>query len=94
MARVKLRPWRFGRSEKVRLCWLCSPYKTADGSWFVKAAFLRKGSYEPEILEFPWGTLPLLRMGRFYIDGYLIDNDPQFIPRSISINKALEKQST
>jgi hypothetical protein len=86
MARVRLRPWRFGRSEKMRLCWLCSPYKTADGSWFVKAAFLRKGSHEPEILEFPWGTLPLLRIGRFYIDGYLIDNDPQFMPRSISIN--------
>lgn len=86
MPRVRLRPWRFDRSEKVRLCWLCSPYKTADGSWFVKAAFLRKGSSEPEITEYPWGTLPLLRMGRFYVDGYLIDNDPQIMPHSISIN--------
>ncbi len=86
MSRVRLKPWRFGRDEKARLCWLCSPYKTADGSWFIKAAFLRKGSSDPEILEYPWGTLPLLRMGRFYIDGYLIDNDPRFIPRSIPIN--------
>jgi hypothetical protein len=69
----------------VKLCWLCSPYKTADGNWFIKAAFLRKGSSEPKIMEYPWGTLPLLRLGRFYIDGYLIDNDPRFAPRSISI---------
>jgi hypothetical protein len=60
MSRVRLRPWHFGKSEQVKLCWLCSPYKTADGNWFIKAAFLRKGSSEPEILEYPWGTLPLL----------------------------------
>lgn len=86
MPRVRLRPWQFGKGEKVRLCWLCSPYKSADRSWFVKAAFLRKGSTEPEILEYHWGALPLLRMGRFYMDGYLLDNDLHFTPRTISIN--------
>lgn len=37
-------------------------------------------------MEYPWGTLPLLRMERFYVDGYPIDNDPRFRPRSVSIN--------
>ena len=70
----------------MKLCWLCSPYKTADGNWFVKAAFLRQGSSDPELMEYPWGTLPLLRMGRLYVDGYPMDNDPRLRSYSISIN--------
>lgn len=81
MPRVKLRPWRFGKGERVRLYWLCSPYKSGDGNWVIRAYFLRENSSTLDIVEYPWGTLPLLRTGRLYVDGDLVENDPHFAPQ-------------
>lgn len=83
---LRLRPWPFGYDEKVRLYWLCSPYKTASGMWLLRAVFLNNDQSSPKFIEYPWGTLPALRIGRTYIDGLLekdaSENAPQrvFIP--------------
>jgi hypothetical protein len=86
MPKVRLRPWRFGKGERVRLYWLCSPYRGADGNWVVRAYFLRENSPTPEVVEYPWGTLPLLRTGRLYVDGDLVENDPRFSPQKTFIS--------
>lgn len=78
MPQVRLRPWHFGKTEKIKLHWICSPRRAADGRWYVKVAFLRENSAVPEFIEYPWGTLSLLRMGRSYVNGYLVENDPGF----------------
>ena len=68
---LRLRPWPFEKDEKVRLYWLCSPYKTADGTWLLKAIFLSDRQSSPKTVQYPWGTLPALRIGRTYVDGLL-----------------------
>jgi len=83
MPQVRLRPWHFGKNEKVRLYWICSPRRAADGRWLVKAAFLRENSTAPDFIEYPWGTLHLLRMGRSYVNGYLLERDPSFQPQRL-----------
>lgn len=83
MSSVKLRPWDFDKGEEVRLHWLCSPHRDNEGRWRVKAVFLTEGSPCFHVIDFPWGTLPLLRMGRSYVDGLLLKNDPRFKPQKL-----------
>lgn len=70
------------------LYWLCSPYRNSEGRWTVRAVFVsaaeeERGLFgdEPttyEISEFPWGLLPNLRVGRFYVNGVLeTDREPE-----------------
>ena len=74
MPRLRLRPWPFGKDEKVRLYWLCSPYKTAAGTWLLRAVFINDDQSSLKVVEYPWGTLPALRIGRIYVDGLLEEN--------------------
>lgn len=69
MPKVKLNPWNFPKGKRVRLYWLCSPYRKPNGDWTIKAAFQSERENSLEILEFPWGTLPALLVGYYYIDG-------------------------
>lgn len=83
MSSVKLRPWDFDKGEEVRLHWLCSPHRDNEGRWRVKAIFVTEGCPYFHPIDFSWGTLPLLRMGRSYVDGLLLKNDPRFKPQKL-----------
>lgn len=74
---LRLRPWPFGKAERVRLYWLCSPYKTADGTWLLRAVFVNDDQSSPRVVDYPWGTLPALRMGGIYVDGLLQKEDSE-----------------
>lgn len=88
MAKLTLRPWNHPKNKRKLLYWLCSPYRSNDGRWTVRAVFVsaadeERGLFgdEPttyEISEFPWGLLPNLRVGRFYVNGVLeTDHKPE-----------------
>ena len=68
MKTLKLRPWPFKKDEEVELYWICSPFYKPQIGWFVKVAFKRNN--EIKLIEFPWGTLPYLRTGQKYKDGF------------------------
>lgn len=40
MKKLKLRPWEFEKDEKMRLYWLCSPFRDETGRWTIKAVFV------------------------------------------------------
>lgn len=81
MAKLTLRPWSHLKNKRMLLYWLCSPYRSSEGRWTIRAVFVsaaeeERGLFgdEPatyEISEFPWGLLPNLRVGRFYVNGVL-----------------------
>jgi hypothetical protein len=82
MAKLTLRPWKYPKNKKMLLYWLCSPYRSADGKWTIRAIFVSAaeeeiGLFEDgipttyDISEFPWGLLPNLRVGRIYVNGIL-----------------------
>lgn len=48
MAKLKLRPWEYEKDEKMRLYWLCSPFKNDKGRWTIKAVFVPDS---PEIFD-------------------------------------------
>lgn len=89
MAKLTLRPWKYPKNKKMLLYWLCSPYRSADGKWTVRAIFVsaadeERGLFEDgipttyDISEFPWGLLPNLRVGRVYVNGILqTDYNPE-----------------
>lgn len=85
MPKVKLRPWKFPKGKRVRLHWLCSPYRKANGDWTIRAAFLPEGETTFEILEYPWGTLPALVVVFDYIDGSPEKQAPEIIGQRIFI---------
>lgn len=68
MASLRLRPWPFEKGETVELYWFCSPYLNKQGRWRLRVAFLTK-SKEIEIIEYPWGILPFIKLGQKYVDG-------------------------
>lgn len=84
MSKVRLRPWSFGKGERVKLHWLCSPHRDPDGKWLVRAVFVRENYLFYDYIDYPWGTLPLLRMGRSYANGHLLENDPNFAPQKLT----------
>jgi hypothetical protein len=82
MAKLTLRPWKYPKNKKMLLYWLCSPYRSANGKWTIRAIFVsaadeERGLFEDgipttyDISEFPWGLLPNLRVGRIYVNGIL-----------------------
>ncbi|HKQ04866.1 MAG TPA: hypothetical protein VJ464_07025 [Blastocatellia bacterium] len=83
MPSLRLRPWPFDKNSRVLLYWICSPFKDTWGFWRVRVAFLdsapsSSGKETIRLVDYPWGTLPILRIGRFYVDGLPV-NGP--IPR-------------
>lgn len=70
MPDLALRPWPFAKDQEVWLHWLCSPYRDAGQRWLVQAVFIVKGSNTLVTVEYPWGTLPILRLGQTYVSGY------------------------
>ena len=72
MRALKLRPWPFKSYEEVELYWLCSPFLKPQIGWYIKVAFKLKN--EITMVEFPWGTLPYLQLGKKYKDGLPLEN--------------------
>lgn len=68
MATLKLRPWPFSSQEVVELCWFGSPFTDTTGKWRIQVAF-RKTDGSIQMVSYPWGTFPVLRLGQFYRDG-------------------------
>lgn len=85
MPKLKLNPWTFGKGERARLHWLCSPRREANGNWTVRAAFMPEDGSQFKILEYPWGTLPALIIGFDYVDGVPEKQAPDAIGRRIWI---------
>lgn len=87
MAILRLRPWPFKKDEVVELYWICSPYRNTRGRWRIKAAFLSKNG-KLTIEEFPWGSLPYLRVGQKYADGRPSDLLRSGMPGNVTISDA------
>jgi len=62
--------------EEFELFWICSPKKNVKGNWRLVAYFLNSKK-DIEVVCFPLGILPLLRMGYYYIDGDLSKRKPK-----------------
>ncbi len=90
MPKLKLRPWKFPKGQKVILYWLCSPFRQADGSWVIQAAFLPPNSADFEVYEYPWGTLPALNVGWYYVDGLPAGPTPDILNQNIFVHKLNE----
>ncbi len=69
MSRMRLRPWPFERTEEVELYWHGVPFQNAERLWMIQCLFKRQDESFKEV-SYPFGTLPALRMGQIYIDGY------------------------
>ncbi|MEK5435241.1 MULTISPECIES: Tn7-like element transposition protein TnsE [Paenibacillus] len=67
MASLTLRPTLSGNQE-AELFWFGSPHMDYHGNWKIKVAF-RTATMSTEIVSYPWGTLPNLRIGQLYTDG-------------------------
>ncbi|TCS68542.1 Tn7-like element transposition protein TnsE [Effusibacillus lacus] len=67
MATIKLRPWPFRSGEPIELFWFGSLFQDHQGNWKIPVAFKIKNDIQ--IVNYPWGTLPLLRLGQQYVDG-------------------------
>ena len=81
MSKLKLRPWKFGEDEEMRLHWIRSPFKK-NNKWTLEVVFVSDSLKEDATslfkygvnqihttLEVPWGILPNLRVGRVYKNG-------------------------
>lgn len=71
MSNFTIRPWPFSNNEVAELYWLCSPYMNEHREWILKAVF--KCNNKVNVVELPWGTLPYLRLGRYYKNGSLFN---------------------
>lgn len=71
----KIVPWIYKKDEEAELYWLCSPYLSKNNNWIITAVFKRNN--ELKMVELPWGTLPLLRLGQRYINGVPAEGNPR-----------------
>lgn len=71
---LKLNPWPFNKDEAATLYWLCSPYQNSESLWIITAVFKNLRTSELIAVEYPWGTLPFLRLGRIYKNKTLQNN--------------------
>jgi hypothetical protein len=75
MSNNKIVPWIYKKDEEAELYWLCSPYLSKNNNWMITAVFRRND--EIKMVEIPWGTLPLLRLGQKYINGMPVESKPK-----------------
>ena len=86
---LKLNPWPFDKGEEVLLYWLCSPFQNPEGLWILTAVFKRLSAQEFVKVEYPWGTLPLLSLGRIYKDKLMQQNTVSNYEMNIDIKSSL-----
>jgi len=91
MRSAKLTPWPFGKDEEVNLYWLSSPYINRDNGEKLITAHFQTGK-EYKAITFPWGTLPLLKMGYGYKNGICTDLREGFIKGILPIQKIIDRK--
>lgn len=69
MGTIRLRRWPFETNETVEICWFGSVFMGAKGSWRINIAFRRSGK-PIQIVDYPVGVWPMLRLGQQYTDGF------------------------
>lgn len=84
-----MNPWPFDKGEEVLLYWLCSPFQNPEGLWILTAIFKRLSTQECVKVEYPWGTLPLLSLGRIYKDKLMQKNTVANYEMNIDIKSSL-----
>ena len=87
MPNLKLRPWKFPAGKKVMLYRIHSPYREQNGKWTLQAVFQVSGSRNLEIIDFPWGTLPALQVGWYYVDGLPVEPMPEITSENLFISE-------
>lgn len=85
MSNFIIRPWPFKNNEVAELYWLCSPYMNENREWILKAVF--KYNNTVKVVELPWGTLPYLRLGRYYKNGTLFNTYQRGSSGEVKIDK-------
>lgn len=90
MPKLKLRPWKFPFGTRALLYRISSPYRLPNGNWTVRAFFHVSGSQNLEIIDFPWGTLPALQVGWYYIDGAAVEPASNTIAENLFIPRLNE----
>lgn len=63
MASIKLKPWPFG-NRIVKLHWFGNVRLTSSKNWRITVAF--EDSQQIELIQYPIGLLPILRIGQYY----------------------------
>lgn len=92
MAKLAFSKWPFNNGERVVLHWLRSPFMFGENKqWYLTASFKRRDNSFIE-LDLPWGALPLLKIGREYVDGYDTANND--LGKSFSIDLSAKASIT
>lgn len=68
-----LNPWKFRYDEEVELYWLCSTRMDQNQNWMITAVFKRADGTVKDI-EYPLGTLDMLRIGWKYKNGRISED--------------------
>ncbi len=74
---MQIRPWPFAAEELVEAYWFGSFWQKDNGAWMLEVVFNSLASGEKRIVPLAWGSLPYIRLGRVYQDGYLIEQEPR-----------------
>ena len=81
--KMQVRPWPFAAEELVEAYWYCSTRQMSTGSQLFEVVFSSLEQDRKEIINLAWGSLPYIRLGRVYQDGYLIDKEARGEERSL-----------
>lgn len=73
--KMQIRPWPFDAEELVEAYWYCSTRQMSKGPQLFEVVFSSLERDRKEIINLAWGSLPYIRLGRVYQDGYLIDKE-------------------
>lgn len=68
---LKLNPWPFG-NQTAKLHWLGNVKQTKRNNWKITVAF--ECNHEVQLIEYPVGLLPILRLGVHYKNGKPLSN--------------------
>ncbi len=80
---MQIRPWPFDAEELVEAYWYCSTRQMSKGPQLFEVVFSSLERDRKEIINLAWGSLPYIRLGRVYQDGYLIDKEARGEERSL-----------
>jgi hypothetical protein len=85
--KIKLSIWPFEKEEVAKLFWIDHPYRI-EGQWVIDLYFQNVQSKKLKKCTVPWGTLPILKIGRLYSNGELQRTDSNsFVTGVLAPNK-------
>lgn len=68
---VRLQAWPFEKHSIAKLLWIDHPVRDVLGNWRMDIYLRDVKNGEIRMCSVLWGTLPLLKLGQLYQDGYL-----------------------